>query len=329
MNDQRVVGLQPWLPDFLARSPHWTEPVRAERLAALRIGLAAVLLLDVLWLHLPNAANFFGGGSLGSPEIFAGRLRSGWSWSLLAGVSDHHVWLAALSVWAVAAACLLLGIFPRVAAGVAWALAISVQHANPYLDNSGDNVRQIVLLYLMLSPCGAAWSFANWWKRRHDRDRRPAFIHPWPLRLLLVQMMAIYLVNGIYKLAGSDWRSGEMMHHVLANVQWTHFSYNHLPLLPGAVAAMTWTTLVWELGFPVLVLSPKLRTPTLWIGVLFHLGTAVLLTLSLFSLYMLCLYLPFVPWERYGWRDLLVRNRSLVPRNAGIDFQTPGVDAAG
>jgi len=329
MNDTRVVGLKPWLPEFLARSPHWTEPVRAERLAALRIGWGAVLLLDVLWLHLPNASNFFGGGSLGSPEVFAARLGSGWAWSLLPGVSDHHLWLAALTAWAIAAVCLLLGIFPRVAAGVAWALAISVQHANPYLLNSGDNVRQIVLLYLMLSPCGAAWSIASWWERRTQGDSRPAFIHPWPLRLLLVQMMAIYLVNGIYKLAGSDWRSGEMMYHVLANVQWTHFSYNQLPLPPGAVAAMTWSTLLWELSFPVLVMSPKLRAPTLWIGVLFHLGTAVLLTLSLFSLYMLCLYLPFVPWENWRLGASQTSDSLLVPRHAGIDLQAPGVNAAG
>jgi hypothetical protein len=112
--------------------------------------------------------------------------------------------------------------------------------------------------------------------------------------------VAIYFVNGIYKLQGGDWRSGEVMHYVLANVAWTRFAYADLPLPPGTALAMTWTTLVWELGFPLLILVPKLRAPTLWLGVLFHLGTATLLPLGLFPAYMLCLYLPLVPWEKVG-----------------------------
>jgi hypothetical protein len=158
---------------------------------------------------------------------------------------------------------------------------------------------------------------------------------PWPVRLLLLQMMAIYFLNGIYKFAGDDWRSGEIMHRVLANVLWTRFSYEQLPLLPGAIAVMTWSTLVWELGFPLLVLIPKLRAPTLWIGVLFHIGTGALFTIGPFPLYMLCLYLPFAPWESLVlWENGRRRGSgtdasSFVARHIGIDLQAPGVNAAG
>jgi hypothetical protein len=88
------------------------------------------------------------------------------------------------------------------------------------------------------------------------------------------------------------------MHYVLANVMWSRVSYSQLPLVLGAIELMTWTTLVWELGFPLLLLIPKLRAPTLWLGLVFHLSTAILLPLGLFPIYMLCLYLPLVPWER-------------------------------
>jgi hypothetical protein len=327
LQDKRIIGLQPWLPGFLGRSAWWNEPIRAERLAAVRIGIAVVLLADVLWLYLPQAADFYGGGSLGSPEVFAGRLARGLRWSLLAGVSDQSLIFAAMSAWIAAAVCLLLGIYPRVAAGVAWALAISFHNANPYLHNSGDMVRQILLFYLMVSPCGAAWSIKSWRERRGSGDWRPAFIYPWPIRLLLIQMMAIYFVNGAYKYMGADWRDGEIMHRVLANLFWTRFSYEQLPLFPGAIHLMTWTTLVWELGFPLLVMIPKLRAPTLWIGAAFHVGTGILLTLGGFPFYMLCLYLPFVPWER--WFDRVAGTASFVPRHGRIDFQTPGVNAAG
>ena len=42
MSERTVVGLKPWLPWPLSRSPWWTEPVRAERLAVLRIGATSV-----------------------------------------------------------------------------------------------------------------------------------------------------------------------------------------------------------------------------------------------------------------------------------------------
>ena len=329
MNDQLVVGLQPRLPGFLGSSRWWNEPVRAERLAAVRIGTALVLLLDVLWMYGPRTTDFYGGDSLGSPEVFAGRLSYGFRWSLLAGLSDQSLVMAVFAVWAIAGCCLLLGIFPRLAAAVAWALAVSFQNSNPYLHNSGDNVRQILLFYLMLAPCGAAWSLSSWHMRRKRGEERPAFIHPWAIRLLLIQMMAIYFVNGAWKFMGEDWRGGEIMHRVMANVLWTRFSYDQLPHIPGAIALMTWTTLLWELGFPALVLMPKLRAPTLWLGVVFHVATAVLLTLGPFPLYMLCLYLPFVPWEKYRLAGTLAAEPSFIPRHAGIDFEGPGVDAAG
>ncbi|MDX1947686.1 MAG: HTTM domain-containing protein [Pirellulaceae bacterium] len=294
-----VIGLAPLLPAPLAASRWWAEPIRAERLAALRIGIGTTLLVDILWLYLPRAADFFGTGSLGSPEVFAGRLDVGWRWSLLAGIGEPTWLLAMLVLWAIAALGLMLGVYPRICAVIAWALAISVQNTNFYLHNSGDNVRQIALFYLMLSPCGAAWSLTAWWRGRQQPSKQPAFVHPWPVRLLTLQLVAIYFVNGLYKLSGGDWRSGEVMHDVLANVGWTRFAYADLPLIPGSVALMTWTTLVWELGFPLLMLMPKLRAPTLWLGVLFHLSTAILLPLGLFPIYMLCLYLPLVPWERF------------------------------
>jgi len=329
MTEKAVVGLKPWLPALLERSPWWTEPIRAERLAALRIGVGTVLLSDILGTYLPRASDFFGSGSLGSPEVFAGRLTYGWRWSLLAGIADHGVLMAILIVWAAAAVCLILGSYSRFAACVAWALAVSVQNANFYLHNSGDNVRQILLFYLMVAPCGAVWSVDDWRRRRVTGDRRSTYIYPWPVRLLLVQMMAIYFVNGLYKLAGPEWRGGETMHRVFTNVLWTRFSYHQLPLPPGAAAAMTWTTLVWELGFPIFVFVPRLRTPALVLGVLFHLGTAVLLTLGPFPLYMMCLYLPLVPWERFLSRGISESASSFIPRHAGVNLQAPGVDAAG
>jgi uncharacterized membrane protein YphA (DoxX/SURF4 family) len=300
MNERMVVGLTPWLPWPLSRWPWWTEPVRAERLAALRIGLAIVLLVDVLVQYLPHYADYFGAGSLGSPEVFAGRNTEHWHWSLLRALDDSRLFIPILLLWAAAAVLLLVGWRPRWAAFVAWALSVSFLNLNYGLHNSGDRIRSIVLFYLMLTPCGAAWSLDACRQRKKDMPTGPAFISPWALRLLFIQMTLIYFFNGFYKLVGPEWRTGEVLHSILGNVQWARWAFAELPAPYPVTKVLTWLVLAWELGFPILVIMKPLRIPTLWFGVALHIGLAVSLELGLFSFYMLCLYLPLVPWER--WR---------------------------
>jgi hypothetical protein len=295
-----VWGLQPWLPWPLGRWRWWTEPVRAERLAALRIGLAAVLLVDLLATYLPQAGDFFG-GDLGRPGLFARWSRPpSWRWSLLDGGAPPWVLRAALVVWVLATVSLLLGLSSRLSAGVVWLLSTSFGALNPVILNAGDAVRGIVLLYLVLSPCGAAWSLDAWWRRRRQPDAGPAWVYPWPLRLLFVQMVLIYFCNGLYKLFGPDWWSGRALYYVLADLTISRWSYAQVPVPFWLTQLLTWTVLAWEVTFPLLLCWRPARLAALGFGVLFHLTLAASVELGAFSFYMLCLYLPLVPWER--WR---------------------------
>lgn len=299
---ERVVGLEPWLPWPLYRWQWMTQPVRAERLAALRIGLAAVLLADILTTYWPQIHSYFGGDSMGSPEIFAERFREPrWYWSLLYGVHDHAIIETAALVWAVAAGMLLIGLSTRLSAVVAWLLSSSFATLNPYIDNAGDLIRGITLFYLMLCPCGAAWSIDACWDRWRKGTHSCVFVHPWPLRLLFLQMCFIYFMNGIYKLTGLQWAEGFSLYFVLGDLTLTRWSYAQIPIPVWITRAMTWTVLAWEVGFPLLVALPWTRTITLLFGVAFHVGIGLSMELGGFVFYMLCLYLPLVPWER--WTD--------------------------
>lgn len=300
MNERTVVGLQPWLPWPLSKMSWWTETVRAERLAALRIGLAAVLLLDILGCYLPYLSVFLGPGSLGAPDVLVERGAARYySWSLFRWVDSASLTHVLFAVWAISAFCLLIGFFSRTSAVIAWALSLSVFHVNPFLVNSGDNARNTLLFYLMLCPCGAAWSIDAWWKRRRGFVNGPVFVHPWPIRLLFVQLAVLYFMTGVFKLLSPDWREGTAMHYHLANLAWTRLPYEQLPAAHLVSLAFDWITLVWELGFPFLVFLPITRKPALWLGVLFHLGTVLFFRIGPFPLYMLCFYLPLLQWERY------------------------------
>src|SRR4051812_15707175 len=86
--EPRILGLKPYFPWPLSRWSWLTEPVRAERLAALRIGIALFMLLDVFFTYYGQANDYFGPESLGEPSYFKYRYRDdrpegGKRWSLL------------------------------------------------------------------------------------------------------------------------------------------------------------------------------------------------------------------------------------------------------
>jgi uncharacterized membrane protein len=438
---QQVVGVQPWLPWPFSQWDWWTQPVRAERLAMLRIGLALCLLWDIGFNYAPEYMTYFGKDGLGDPSIFSWRFQTPrTTWSLLRGFGDSAtvylalaIWIAtslwiagntlaklltpgrdrpmrdrtgfALALWSVAflfymvglwaqmltakevtllawvlpliglsMACLFfsaeqamrlldpehrvgvkssafsfaavifalalgfglyvvfdstepepwwgcifrswqekealltlavgiwvgsalflaLGCFTRVAAITAWLMSISFANANPYLDNAGDTIRLILLFYLMFCPSGAAWSIDALFVRRSG----PVYVHPWPLRLIFVQMIFIYFMNGLYKLFGASWLEGNSLYYVLGDLALTRFSRTQLPVPFDVSRMMTWTTLVWEASFPLLVLFKWPRRIALCMGVMFHLGIGATMELGGFVPYALCMYLPLVPWER-------------------------------
>jgi hypothetical protein len=296
MSDVVVVGTQPWLPGALGRSRWWTEPVPAERLAALRICLAAVLLVDVLALYLPRVGDFFGPDSLAG----LGAARAGvahWTVWLLGEAPSATLLHALVIVWAVAAGLLLVGWWSRLAAAVAWALALLFWALNPHVHNAGDTVRITILFYLMLCPCGAVWSMDHWLRRGQAAGKR-LFVYPWPLCLLFVQMAIIYFYNGVHKLLGAQWRSGQALHYVLGDLTLARVSYATVPVPDVATQILTWTVLAWELTFPLLVLRRSTRLVALLMGVGFHVGIGLTLELGAFAPYMLCLYVPLAPWER-------------------------------
>lgn len=297
MNQPTTLGVRPWLPRFLARWHWWTEPVRAERLAALRIGVAAILLLDILFAYLPHVRDFYGPNSLGSPQVFWND-QPGSSWSLLGHVESQRGFCLALAVWAGAAALLLVGLFSRASAASAWGLSQSFLALNPNIHNAGDTVRTMILFYLMLTPCAAAWSLDCWRKQ----SGKPAFVYPWALRLLFVQMTVIYFYNGVHKLMGPQWRAGTSLYYVMGDLTLTRLSAADLPVPFALTQILTWTVMVWEVAFPVLVLLPSTRKMALVVGVLFHVGIGLSLELGAFAPYMLCLYLPLLPWEFFRAR---------------------------
>jgi hypothetical protein len=306
---ERVVGLEPWLPSVLRRSAWLTEPVPAVRLAALRIGVGLAVLGDVLVTYMPHMTDLYGEGSLGGRGVFPQWfLPERWTWSLFAGVSSPNAFRVIAWVWALAALMLALGVASRGAAACAWAIKASLLPLDPAAHYAGDMVGIILLSILMLSPCGATWSVDAWWrKRRFDPPPREVRVHPWPLRLVMLQMTLVYFGNGLHKITfehgrAGDWLHGEAVYAVIANLNWARFPYPSQPMPYAATWVLTWIIFVFELGFPMWMLFRRTRAPALFVGAAFHVGLWLFMEVAFFPALMLCLYLPLVPWERLQGR---------------------------
>ncbi len=317
-----------------ARTVHrfWTEPVRPEPLALFRILLGACLLLN-LWLTIiPNAGLLAGPDGLcpaGAADHWLGQnykfclLRGpgpllpdglGGPWSGLARSwadwgSRPEACYTVFGLFTLSALLLTLGLFTRTATVLTWVLWMAIFTRLEWCMNGGDAVARMALFYLIFARCGAAWSLDRWWSRRRGLAGPEApRVPPWPLRLMQIQLVLVYLFAGLSKagldhlLQGrwdeSDWINGQALYWFFNNLELVRWPYHWAPVPLWLCRLASWFVLAFELGFVVLVLFRRARPWLLGAGVLLHLGILVHAELAFFSPFMLCWYALLLPGDR-------------------------------
>jgi hypothetical protein len=120
--------------------------------------------------------------------------------------------------------------------------------------------------------------------------------------MLFVQLAVLYFFSGYYKIISPSWRSGYAMYYVAHELSWSTTPQLSVLIPVWCHQVLSWGTLVWELGFPILALLPGTRTVTLALGVFFHVLTLITLEVGHFAVYAIAAYAIFVPWERWYGR---------------------------
>jgi hypothetical protein len=295
-HEPREVGLRPWFPWPLARWRWWTESIPAERVAALRIVTALVLLFDLLACYLPYFHMLFSPEALGGRDLYAGHFRNDhFYWSVLRVLPDAWGPQLVFGLWVVSTVGLLIGWRPLVCGLVCLGCTLSVWNIAPGLHNGGDRLRHALLLMVAVSCSGAVWGVSS---VRAKGDPRPILVPGWPVKVLFVQLAALYFFSGYYKVISPLWRNGYAMYWASHDLYWSLYPgpAGRLPVWVHQISA--WVTLVWELGFPILAVMRSTRVPTLVLGVVFHIGTLFTLEVGAFALYSVACYTAFAPWER-------------------------------
>jgi hypothetical protein len=335
----------------------WTKPIRAESLAMFRILLGLTFLGSLLtgmgrslalscgpdgvcpaeacdaWLEQTSRLCLLRGPvslpilSDWLPESLAraypsmnNRLPSSWAraWADWGATLEATYLLFGLLLASLV--CMTLGLGTRLSTIVALILASTFHHRLSWLMNGGDFLFRNGLYFLILSPAGTVWSLDSLLRRRlwgRPADG-PVLIAPWSVRLMQIQVCTMYFFTGIVKL-GPDYLTGAAIYWVLNDVAICRWPYALVPVPLLVCRLLSWTTLVFEVGFSFLVCIRPVRKYLLLAGLFFHVGIFAVMEIGWFSQVAMCWYVLFVSGEKVAeFMRRLVPGRSCAPATAGV-----------
>jgi hypothetical protein len=266
------------------------------------------------WPNFGTTPDWKGSAFQPSPVAFKGQSIISWFFEV-----RDPAWIVVIHVGTLGAMFLLtIGFCTRIASVLTWLGALSYIERSLTTVFGMDAMMMVVLMYLMISPCGAALSVD---RLLHDwRERRrhgPGWTPPPPapsvganfaIRMFQVHFCFIYLASGFSKLLGSSWWSGLAPMYVFMNTEFAPFNVplyrdglkflvRHRWLFETLMNLQVLFTLVVEIGLPFLIWNRHLRWVMICASVLLHTGIGLFMGLVTFSLMMLIMLLAFVPPE--------------------------------
>lgn len=279
------------------------EPVDARIVAAIRIGYAGLMLINVLCWS-PDLNRWFSEtGAL--PLAVSRQLIDSRCLTLFQVLpADPGTLRIVYGIFVAQLLGLLVGFRPRFQAGCCYVWLVSFQHRNLLIFEGEDTLFRIMGFLLIFMPLGSAWSVDRWLRNRDGIARPPTIVvDGWAVRLLQLEMAMLYFSAAWTKLLGAPWRDGTALYYVSRlDDYWGRFPIpNFLVETPWIVRALTWSTMGLEFAIPVLIWFPPTRRPALLMVVVFHLVCDYTMHLFLFHWVMLVGWISFLQPDDFQW----------------------------
>jgi len=182
-------------------------------------------------------------------------------------------WVALLS----AGCLLLLGLFSRPAAIVAWFVHLCAAESGGLLAYGADNFMTTALFYLMLSPLPDRYAFDNWVVKNKPKD--PHILGFWR-RVLQVQLCFVYFIGGIAKFLGNGWWDGSNLWRSLIRPSFNLVPPNLLVQFKHALPLLGISICLLEVSYPIFIWLKKTRC--VWLGCILAMHAAIGLTMGLY-----------------------------------------------
>jgi hypothetical protein len=273
----------------------WFTPTDPATLGLIRICAGAM----ILYTHAVWTLDFeglLGPDALLRPEFFD----RPWAWSHFNWItSPGALWIIHIATLVIMA-MLTVGLFSRTTSVLTFLLLVSYAHRADGMLFGLDQINGLLAMYLMVGPCGGAYSVDRLIRRRRNQStavEKSASANV-AIRLIQLHMCVIYLFAGLGKLHGPGWWDGSAMFMSVVSYEY-HPTFPPCDLTwmaawPRILELITQVTIVWEI-FYVALIWPKLTRPiVLALAVIVHLGIALAMAMITFGVMMIIGNLAFV-----------------------------------
>jgi hypothetical protein len=288
---------------------HYKVDLRA--LALMRIAIGCVVLSDLIIRGCDLSVHYTKDGILPVSlllEFDSKPLR--WSFHYLNDTFAYQAFLFYLQ--GIVTLFLIAGYRTRLFTVLSWILMVSLQNRNPFIQQSGDDLLRLILLWGIFLPWGKFYSVDS---KRNPIEQKNYFSIASLGYLILI--ISVYLFSAIQK-ASPEWRTeGTALYYALSldqlKVGLGDWLYQH----PNFMKLLTFLVFYYfELLVPILLLIPftnkKLRTLCVVSIILLHLGIASTIYVGLFFAIGIASALGLLPSSVMDKIDKLFRfSRSL------------------
>ncbi len=277
-------------------------------LAAFRIAVGLVLLINLLVYRLPNLTPFYTDSGVFPRSLLAEThpLFARFSLHALSGALWWQGLLLALA--AVAALALLVGYRTTLATGISFLLLASLYARNPFVLNGGDSILLTFLFFGLFLPLDKRWALGG--TRDESSDRR---ILSLATAFFLVNFTTIYTVNSLLKYQSDAWMAGTAVPRVFHVEGYIVRLGPYFAEFTSLLTGVNWSWII------LLSLAPLLLLVTGWARIALvagfmsaQLGMALTMRLGVFPLVMIAALLTFLPPRAWDPVESIVRNSDLA-----------------
>lgn len=236
-----------------------------EQISANGFGLMRILWAATVFVFMVGSASdivrYYSDAGIMPQDLGYLVFRSEYRFTLLQYITEPSAVILLWMIFMLCLLCMMVGIWPRIMTTLSVLLLFSFHERNLQPLGGGDTVLRTLGFILMMSPGISALSLdrldAQWknWQRT-GKLLTPLTMSIWPYRLVLWQVIVIYVTSAWDKLQGTMWLDGtviEAVFHHTHFVRWSMHTMNNWIWISKLSSVYT---LVWEYAW-LLLLVPR------------------------------------------------------------------------
>jgi hypothetical protein len=279
-------------------------------LAALRVAMALLIILDLIRRSRDLVAHYTDAGVLPRPALIHDYSRWFISFHSANGTWEFQALLFVFA--AVFAAALILGYRTRFVTVVSWLMLASLHSRNPLLLDGGDVLLRVMLFWAIFLPWGACWSIDSAFTQDKSSNQQHRRVCTVATFVYVVQIVFVYWFSVLHK-DRSEWiQDANALYYVLNFEQFLTPVGNHIHLKTTLSTWLTQGVLWFEVIGPLLLFSPVWTARLRIIGIsafsLMHLSIGIFMNIGIFTWVAPLSLLGLVPTE--VWDKLAARLRT-------------------